>query len=293
MSKDLFENLISTNRLNHAYFLEGGNEKFSLWLASKILCGGHDGECITCRRIYNHNHPDVIYIRPEGLDIKVDQIREIHAKAAYKSADGNGQVIIIQNADRMNIQASNAFLKFLEEPKQDVNILLLGQSKEGLIETIRSRIQVVKMDESDGFMNEAVSRGLMFKGLGIFEEIHVNVDQAEQFKDVADDWIKAIRDVLESSKLHATQKVQLWEKQFENKEQRNICLRLIQSYVKALYAETKGTYHLWGNVPKYTWQELLIWGSATDELSRSLYSNGHFTLQMEGFIKKVCNNVGI
>ncbi len=293
MSKTLFEKLISTNNLSHAYFIEGGNEKFSLWLASKILCVGHDDDCITCKRIYNHNHPDVIYIRPEGLAIKVDQIREIQEKAAYKSADGKGQVIIIQGADKMNIQASNAFLKFLEEPKPNVTILLLGQSKENLIETIKSRVQVVKLEDNDGFMKEAVSRGLMFKGLGLFEEIHVSVEQAEEYKDVADTWIESIRDVLESSKLHALQKVQLWEKQFENKDQRNICLRLIQSYVKALFAEAKGTYHLWGNVPKYPWPELLKWGNAIDELSRSFYSNGHFTLQMESFINKTCKNLGI
>lgn len=293
MSKTLFENLISTNRLNHAYFLEGGNEKFSLWLASKILCGGHDDDCITCKRINNLNHPDVIYIRPEGTEVKVDQIREIHEKAAYKSADGNGQVFIIQGADKMNVQASNAFLKFLEEPKQNVTILLLGYTKENLIETIKSRVQVVKLDVRDGFMKEAVKRGLMFKGLGIFEEINVSVDQAEELKDVADNWIKTISDVFTSSKLHALQKVQLFEKQFENKEQRNICLKLIQSYVKALYAEAKGIYHPWGNVPKYTWAELLIWGNAIDDLSKSLYSNGHFTLQMESFVKKVCRNMGI
>lgn len=294
MAKALFENLINSNRLSHAYFLEGGNEEFSLWLASRILCGGHDDDCITCRRINNHNHPDVIYIRPEGLEVKVNQIREINEKAAYKSVDGNGQVFIVQSADKMNLQASNAFLKFLEEPKSNVIILLLGQSKDNLIETIRSRVQVVKLENSNSsFMNVAVSRGLMFKSLGIFEEIHISVDLAEELKEVADNWVESIKDVLESSKLHAMQKVQLWETQFKNREQRNICLKLIQSYVNALYAEAKGTYHLWGNVPKYEWSELLKWGRAVDELSRSFYSNGHFTLQIESFTKKVCKNVGI
>ncbi|MFY0520575.1 hypothetical protein ACOMCU_22500 [Lysinibacillus sp. UGB7] len=287
MSKALFENLISTKRLSHAYFLEGGNETFALWLASRILCGAHEDDCITCKRIYNHNHPDVIVIRPEGLDVKVDQIREIHEKAAYKSADGKGQVFIIHGADKMNIQASNAFLKFLEEPKPNVTILLLGHSKELLLETIRSRVQIEKLEDSSGFMKTAVSRGLMFNGLGIFEEIHISVDQAEELKDVADKWIHSIRDILGSSRLHALQKVQFLEKDFENREKRNICLRLVQSYVKALFAEAKGQYHLWGNVPKYQWHELLKWGKAIDELSRNMYSNGHFTLQMEHFIKRV------
>lgn len=287
MSKELFENLISTKRLSHAYFLEGGNERFALWLASRIICGGHEDNCITCKRVNNHNHPDVILIRPEGLNVKVDQIREINERAAYKSADGKGQVFIIDGADKMNVQASNAFLKFLEEPKPNVTILLLGQTREPLLDTIRSRVQIVKLEDNEDFMKIAVSRGLMFKGLGIFEEIHVTVEQAEELKDVADKWIETIRETLESSKLHALQKVQLWEKEFENREQRNICLRLIQSYVKALYAEAKGTYHLWGNVPKYQWSGLLKWGDAIEELSRATYSNGHFTLQMESFIKKV------
>ncbi|MBM7607271.1 DNA polymerase III delta prime subunit [Lysinibacillus composti] len=289
MSKQLFENLIQTNRLSHAYFLEGGNgEDFALWLSSRILCEGHDEEeCLTCRRIYHYNHPDVVIIRPEGLAIKVDQIRALHEKAAYKSADGNGQVFIIVGADKMNPQASNALLKFLEEPKPDVTILLLGESRELLLETIKSRVQVVRLPEYQGFMKSAIERGLTFESLGLFEEIHATVEQAEEYKEVADKWVATIRDTFDSSKLQALQKVQTWEKLFEGKEQRNLCLRLVQSYVKALFSEKKGAYHLWGNVPNIEWSHLVQWGKALDELTRGLHSNGHFTLQLENFAKKV------
>lgn len=288
MSKALFENLIDKNRLSHAYFLEGGiGEGFALWLASRILCDAHESDCITCSRISNYNHPDVIVIRPEGLDIKVDQIRELHYKAAYKSVDGNGQIFIVVGADKMNLQASNALLKFLEEPKPDVTILLLGQSRDSLIETIRSRVQVVRLPESQGFMKEAVSRGLMFESLGIFEEIYATVDQAEAFKDIADSWVSTILTTFNSTKLQALQKAQAWENLFEGKEQRNLCVRLLQSYVKALIAEKKGAYHLWGQLPTYEWNQLVQWSEAVDQLTRALQSNGHFTLQLESFVKRV------
>ncbi|HCG4535996.1 TPA: hypothetical protein NJY08_004846 [Salmonella enterica subsp. enterica serovar Typhi str. AG3] len=288
MSKELFDKLIINNNLNHAYYLEGGNnENFALWLASRILCGGHENDCIVCSRIQHYNHPDVVTIRPEGLAIKVDQIRELQEKASYRSAEGKGQVFIIVGADKMNPQASNALLKFLEEPKSNVTILLLGESRELLLETIKSRVQCVKLEQHQGFMKEAVKRGLMFESLGLFEEIHASVEQAEEFKEVGDQWISTIHETLNSPKLFALQKVQFWEKIFEGKEQRNLCVRFIQSYVKALFSEKKGSYHLWGNVPTYEWNRLVEWGNAVDELTRGIHSNGHFTLQMENFLKKV------
>lgn len=288
MSKELFEQLIKKNQLSHAYFIEGGNnEGFALWLASRILCGGHDENCLICSRVLHYNHPDVILARPDGLAIKVDQIRELHEKASYKSAEGKGQVFIIVGADKMNQQASNALLKFLEEPKANVTILLLGESKELLLETIRSRVQIVKLPQYQGFMKEAVKRGLLFNSLGLFEEINASIEQAETYKDVADQWVSSIRNTLNASKSHALQEVQLWEKTFEGKEQRNLCIRFIQSYVKALFAEKKGSYHLWGSIPKYEWNKLIEWGQAVDELTRGIHSNGHFTLQLENFLKRV------
>lgn len=286
MSKLLIENLINTGRLSHAYYLEGASDEIALWMASKILCCGSGASCITCSRIFNLNHPDVMFVRQEGLSITVNQIRELHEKAAYKSYDGNGQVFIISNADSMNVQAANAFLKFLEEPKDGVTIIMTGRSKNALLETVRSRVQVIEFSAGQGFMKAAISKGLNFESLGIFEDINISVEKAEEFSNIADSWVDTIKQTLNSTQNRALQEVQGWESLFENKEQRNICVRLIQSYVKSLFANKKGAFHSWGDVPKYEWSELVSWGAATDELTRAFHSNGQFIMHVESFIKK-------
>lgn len=288
MSKQLLEQLITSGKLSHAYYFEGGaGESTALWLATKLLCCGNGEPCLTCSRIVHYNHPDVMVVRPNGLAIKVDQIREVHERAAFKSSDGKGQVFIITNADVMNLQAANAFLKFLEEPKDGVTIILTGSSRSSLIETIRSRVQVIELPERQGFMKEAVSKGLNFKALGIFEELSISVEQAAEVADVADKWVDTIKQTFGLSRNQALQSVQAWKELFEDKTQRQLCIRLIQSYVKALFATKKGIYQNWGTLPIYSWEDLTNWGEAVDELTRAFYSNGQFNLHIESFIKKV------
>lgn len=287
MSKQLLEKLVENNQLSHAYYLEGGaGEATAIWLATKILCCGNGEPCMTCTRILHHNHPDVMVVRPNGIAIKVDQIREIHGKAAFKSSEGKGQVFIISNADVMNLQAANAFLTFLEEPKAGVTIILTGTSRSSLIETIRSRVQIIELPERQGFMKEAVNKGLNFKSLGIFEELNISVAQAEEIADVADKWVDSIKHTFELTCNRALQSVQAWKEIYTDKTQRQYCIRLIQSYVKALFSTKKGAFQNWGNLPVYSWEELTVWGEAVDELTRAFHSNGQFNLHIERFIKK-------
>lgn len=288
MSKQLLERLLTSGQLSHAYYLEGGaGESTALWLATRLLCCGQGEACLTCSRILHHNHPDVMVVRPNGLAIKVDQIREVHERAAFKSSDGKGQVFIISNADVMNLQAANAFLKFLEEPKDGVTIILTGSSRSSLIETIRSRVQIIELPERQGFMKEAVSKGLNFKSLGIFEELSISVEQVEEVAEVADKWVETIKQTFNLTRNRALQSVQAWKELFEDKTQRQLCIRLIQSYVKALFSAKKGAYQNWGQLPLYSWEELTNWGEAVDELTRAFHSNGQFNLHIENFIKKV------
>lgn len=287
MSKQLLEKLIELKQLSHAYYLEGGaGESTAIWLATKLLCCGNGEPCMNCTRIYNHNHPDVMVVRPNGIAIKVEQIRELQDKAAFKSSEGKGQVFIISNADVMNLQAANAFLKFLEDPKEGVTIILTGLSRSSLIETIRSRVQIIELPERQGFMKEAVNKGLDFKSLGIFEELNISVGQAEEIADVADKWVDSIKQTFELTCNHALQSVQLWKDMFTDKTQRLYCIRLIQSYVKALFSTKRGTFHNWGYLPVYSWRELTVWGEAVDELTRAFHSNGQFNLHIERFIKQ-------
>jgi len=96
-------------------------------------------QCNDCRKILNKNHPDIKYIDPEqNKTIKIDQIREIKKTLQLKPYS-LFNVCIIKKAHMMTIEASNAFLKILEEPTQNSLIILITNKKELLLPTIVSR----------------------------------------------------------------------------------------------------------------------------------------------------------
>lgn len=283
--QNLFNKLIDKNELSHAYYFEGGKGlEFSLWLATRILCCGNG--CLNCTSILNLESPDVIIVSPDTTSIKVDQIRNLHERAAYKSFSGKGQVFIIDKADSLNLQASNALLKFLEDPKPQTYILLVGNDHHKLIETIKSRVQTIPLPINQDFMKEAVKRGLNYKALPIIEDLDYSVDDAEALAEYADNWVESIKYVLSSDRLTALQKVQEWTNLFANKEDKVICIKLIQSYVRALLHEKQGKFHNWGSLPVYDYTKLLKFSDSVDELSKAIQSNGQFLLHIESFIKK-------
>ena len=289
--KAYFEELVNEKKLSHAYFLEGDDGTFATWLVKRVLClnpGATACDCINCRKVDSRNHPDVFMIEPDGTAIKVEQIRELHQKASMKSVEGNEQLFIIKDGDKMNVQASNALLKFLEEPKEKVHIFLTGHNKAALLATIQSRVQSIKIPKvSISLEREARNKGFQFKSLGLLEQIGCNMEHVEKYADVADSWIDLIVTTATSPLMESLMWAQKWDDVFADKEQKTLAIKLLQSYVKALFNEKKGLPHLWGNIPHYEWAELANWAKAVDEFTRAYYSNGKYTLQLEYFLQSV------
>ena len=101
------------------------------------------GICASCRKIDKGNHPDVIMIAPEGDggQITVSVIRDLENSLSYKPYEGKWKIAIIDNADRLNQSAANAFLQTLEEPSPESILILISSRPDMLIPTIRSRCQ--------------------------------------------------------------------------------------------------------------------------------------------------------
>lgn len=105
------------------------------------------GDCSTCARIARARHPDVHHVVPEGPIIPVDVIREtVIPEAARSPFEGKRKVFIIEEAERMNPFAQNALLKTLEEPQPDTVFLLISDREEELLDTIRSRCRVARLE---------------------------------------------------------------------------------------------------------------------------------------------------
>ncbi len=79
------------------------------------------------------------------LVIYADEIDELNNKFSLKSYEGGSKVLIVWQADKMNIAAANKFLKFLEEPPKDTYIILLAESVDDILPTILSRTQLVEV----------------------------------------------------------------------------------------------------------------------------------------------------
>jgi DNA polymerase-3 subunit delta' len=89
-------------------------------------------------------HRDVGIVRPEKRFITVPQARAVERETNFRPHEGRARLFIIEEADKMNDQASNALLKTLEEVPPDAHLILLTARPASLLPTIRSRCQVVR-----------------------------------------------------------------------------------------------------------------------------------------------------
>jgi DNA polymerase-3 subunit delta' len=101
------------------------------------------GNCKSCKKIKSRSHPDIIFIEPTDQKIKIDTIRDIIKIVSLKPYEARYRLIIIKDADLMNLEASNALLKSLEEPPANTIFVLTTSRKHGLIDTILSRCYIL------------------------------------------------------------------------------------------------------------------------------------------------------
>jgi DNA polymerase III subunit delta' len=157
-----FINIINNNELSHSYLFSGdegiGKLSLALFVIMKMFCvnpsddGFPCGQCNECCRITNHQHPDVIMVKPDGHSIKINQIRYLQSEFSKSGLEGNQKFFIIQDADKMTTSAANSLLKFIEEPNQNVVSFLLTANCSLILPTIISRSQVIELSPLDANM---------------------------------------------------------------------------------------------------------------------------------------------
>ncbi len=96
-------------------------------------------QCESCLKINTGSHPDLLLVAPEDRQIKIDEIRLIDDALSFRPFEGRKKIVIVDDADTMNIAAANAFLKTLEEPPGDSVLILISSRPDRLPATIRSR----------------------------------------------------------------------------------------------------------------------------------------------------------
>ncbi|MBR3182116.1 MAG: DNA polymerase III subunit delta [Eggerthellaceae bacterium] len=169
---------VATSHVTHAYLFTGpaGSNKTqaAYSLAAALLCErGGCGTCDTCMRVARRKHPDVRYYAPEGAGrYLVDQVRDIVADTSLAPIQANRKIYILDRVDLLGTSAANAFLKTLEEPPDDVVLILLGRTRESVLPTIVSRCSVVPFrlipaSEAAGILSQRTGADLRLAKIGM------------------------------------------------------------------------------------------------------------------------------
>ena len=145
---------VASDRIAGAYLFVGptgiGKETVARYFAQLIFCQQEAqppavcGTCLACRKVDSGNHPDLQFIRPDGSELKIGQIRELQKQIIYEPFEASRKVYILTDVDRMNDYAENALLKTLEEPPASSVLILLTSNVRVLLPTTRSRCQILQ-----------------------------------------------------------------------------------------------------------------------------------------------------
>ncbi len=179
----MLKRILQTGNIPNALLFTGnqgtGRKKAALLFAMALNCRAHDGgchtlpeknqhlvnkgqkirgeiqsdkslyrdepccKCISCKKILSGMHPDIMTISPEKDRIKIPQIRKINASLTTKPNEAAMRMVIIEDAEKMNIEAGNALLKILEEPPERTFFILISENLSDMLPTIISRCRQI------------------------------------------------------------------------------------------------------------------------------------------------------
>lgn len=153
--KEHLQNAVAMKKVSHAYIINGerasGKEFIAGIFAMTLQCEKQGTEpcmeCHSCRQALTANQPDIIRVTHEKPNtISVEDVRtQIHSDIAIKPYSSPYKIYIMNEAEKMTVQAQNALLKTLEEPPQYAVILLLTTNVNAMLPTILSRCVVLNM----------------------------------------------------------------------------------------------------------------------------------------------------
>lgn len=172
--KENLHNSIRMNKVSHAYMITGealmGRKSLANAFALELFCekGGEEAcmTCHACKQVLSRNHPDCIYVTHEKPgSIGVDDIRkQINDTIAIRPYSSSYKLYIVDEAEKMTVQAQNALLKTIEEPPAYAVIILLTTNQDAFLPTVLSRcVQITLKPLKDAVVKEYLMEHLELK----------------------------------------------------------------------------------------------------------------------------------
>lgn len=230
-AKRFIINSLEKGRISHAYLFEGpsgiGKKTFALQYARLLLEGKEPG-----------NSPDFCMFEPDGASFKIAQIRSMCQDILVRPY-GKRKVYLLDEADKMTIQAQNSLLKSLEEPPEYAVIILLCQNSSMLLPTVASRCELVRFfplsqKQVQGYLVEikqlscerahaiaAFSNGILSRALNLIE--------SQEFSDFREKTERLIETVLAGNTVNIFSLTSFFE---SNKDSASEILDIITTYFR-------------------------------------------------------------
>lgn len=299
------------NRIGHAYMFDGergtGKEATALFFAKLLLCATPENfvpceTCNSCRRVSSGNHPNVSIIRPDGQSIKKEQMDELIAEMSKKGYEQGRKIYIVSRADRMNNSSANTLLKYLEEPDGDVTAILLTDSYQSMLPTIRSRCQRISFlpPSREMMISELVEKGITASMAATVTTVTANIDEAfhlaqdEAFAHMR----KTVLKLIEASDRNVHEALMFiqseWSRHIKEKDDTDRGLDLLLYAYRDVVAEKAGLQSIPaypdqkelfdGLARKMTYNRLSAMMEAILQAKRHLHSNMNRTLLMEQLV---------
>ena len=316
--KEHLQNAISMNKVSHAYIINGerssGKEFIARIFAMTLQCekGGTEpcGECHSCKQTLSNNQPDIIYVSHEKPNtIGVEDIRtQINGDIDIKPYSSPRKIYIMNEGEKMTVQAQNALLKTLEEPPEYAVILILTANVETMLPTILSRCVVLNMKP----VQDALVKEYLMEELGVPDykanicvafargnigkaKLLASSEEFEKVKDEAITLVKYINDMEINEIVKAIKKIS------EYKFDVNDYLDILSVWYRdvLLYKATKDVNSLIfkEEIPQImrvsdrsTYEGIEIIVNALQQAKRRLEANVNFDLAMELLLLTIKEN---
>lgn len=220
---------------NHAYMVHTNDVSYAKDIiysfAKTLLCPNQGcNSCSVCNRIDQNTYPEMVIIEKHGSMIKKEQILKLRENFSKKSMEGINRLYIIFEVDKLNKEAANSLLKFLEEPEENVLGILTTNSLSKVQDTIVSRCQViplmpVKLEEKGTSLER-------LRQLFSTDEVAITMLQGEKGKEKVDKLVQFIETLDQEKSRTIVKAKKLWHNEFENKDQVLVAFQMIAIFYR-------------------------------------------------------------
>lgn len=170
ITKKLY-NEFSENINSHVFLLETDNQIIALNDVKELIQRIIKADDSTKKQINDENYLELIIIRPDGNEIKKDQILDLQERIKVMPILSNYMFYIITQAELLNESSSNKLLKTLEEPNDKIIGFLISSNNDLILPTIKSRCEIEKIryNQEKNIETETLLNDISIKIINLIE----------------------------------------------------------------------------------------------------------------------------